>query len=699
MSPFLISSALGFTVYQLTAWALISDDRLFVRFAGFVISWTPEAATWLRRIFGVLLVGLVLSLAFWLHKPFIDLDNALGGTVVFGFFFGPLLAIWTNTLLAKPSGESLSTGQYIAGAGLVLLFLVGSVGSPTGALIQGYARKISKISVGGAELAFSERSSETSRLGGSLPLSGATPTFASTSGAIGLDYLSNLIWMIHRDGEYLRLFAKIELQREEAQPRVVDLDGRQTSQSETDKKKENIKGILSSLDDAQKFAENTIRPPAACLVGWYSVSGDAQSINRHIDSLGDVFKRLPTIELGHPVSELSERFIQQSFLIAVDAVASVPSALLGDKCDDLLEKFCPSAFVREREEYQNDLGSKEVRDNRKRNADEMALPNCLRALQSGQNNQSSSFASLRESIDPLLTGFVKSHGWEARPYYAIGYASILAQLGQNQAASALLDGWVRSRAKHPKPAWITAADWFEVRTRSILVNFLEDWLKKEGQAAPTALRNEHVANLNAVRTDLKARLSDVDFFRSISATQRSEVRLNDPGACRSNDPDIVSWRRLFETYITAELTYLVALTSHPNYAEQFSEQATGVARGLAGMDLSCIPLDLNPKKADLVHPKAKTLYAQILDAFGSNAYLYSEAHRTLESEQTRQRRVVEAIQVVEYARDLIADVARRERDRNGQPFLDRIAASDAVEVEEKLNATEKKLKKIKDNQE
>jgi len=63
-----------------------------------------------------------------------------------------------------------------------------------------------------------------------------------------------------------------------------------------------------------------------------------------------------------------------------------------------------------------------------------------------------------------------------------------------------------------------AAEWFDVRARSILVNFLEIWLKKEGSSAPTAVRNEHIANLDSLRTDLKGYLSEVDFFRAMSGT-------------------------------------------------------------------------------------------------------------------------------------------------------------------------------------
>ena len=629
MVSFLISSAIGFTIYQLAAWALLSEDRLFFRVGNSVINLAPEAATWLRRLLVVLLVGVGLTLVIWLHRPFAFPDDALGGAVILGFFYGPLLAIWINTLLAKPSKESPSIGQYVAGAGLALLFLVGSVGDQMGALILGYARQISKISFGGAELSFTQKSSEASTLGGPLSLSGNPPTYASSSGAIGLDYLGSLASMIERDIEYLKLFKKIELPEVQSKRSISGAVNK--SQEEIVERTQKIDGVLAVLGVAKSFAANTIEKPSACLVGWYSKTGDAESINRHIAGFANIFKRLPTIESGEPVDQLAEEFIKRSFLIAADAIASVPSYILADKCDDILEQFCPEAFTYTTQEKLDDLGHKSSRKQRERDKDSQKLTGCLRVLQSAirRNEQIPIFDKLQGDIQPYLSGFVASRGWEARPYYALGYASILSQLGQDLAASALLDSWIQTRIQRPTPVWDTAAEWFDVRARSILVNFLEIWLKKEGSSAPTAVRNEHIANLDSLRTDLKGYLSRVDFFRAMSGTiaspppGRSEERfkledkLRSPASCSSRDQDIVSWRRLFETYVTAELSYLNAIMSHPDYADQFSEQATAVATTLAGMDLSCIP---RGEDSDLVHPRLGQGRSTLRSSTPSNAF-------------------------------------------------------------------------------
>jgi len=95
--------------------------------------------------------------------------------------------------------------------------------------------------------------------------------------------------------------------------------------------------------------------------------------------------------------------------------------------------------------------------------------------------------------------------------------------------------------------------------------------------------------------------------------------------------------------------------------------------------------------------RARTFYTQILNAYGTNAYRYSDAHKGSESETVRKQRLSQAIHAVEFGQNLISDVARKERDRNGSPFLKRIQASDAVEAEENLKATDRKLKKMMKN--
>lgn len=710
MVSFLISTALSFVIYQLAAKAYISRDGYFITFGASSALVTPELARWLRRLFFVLLIGAALAFAIWLHRGLGVRNENLGLSTILGFFYGPLLAIWIDSLIAKPSEDSPSAGQYVAGAGLVLLFLVGSVGDQAGDLIQEYARRVNKISVAGAELSFAEKTADRRTLGGSLSLSGATPTYASSTGAIGLDYLDRLGNMIGRDVDYLDLFRASELQRDEATAKFAPWIEHDRLQAALQKKADDSRKILDVMKSAKAFAEKTIKPATTCLVGWYSITNDAASINRHMAGLADLFKRLPTLELGQRVNPLATEFVRQLFSIAQEAVNSVPRYVLADKCDDLLVQFCPEAFIEVSEQSLDDLGRKRPETKRRQQEDESMLITCLGTHEIAVRSDKSipTFERLEQDLKPYLTQFVENRGWQARPYFALAYASILSQLGQNLAASAVLDDWIHMRSQRPgrpSPVWETAADWFDLRARSILVNFLEVWLRKEGTLAPIAVRDEHIANLDLIRADLKSRLAQVDFFRESSVATgarptnswqdqiKLDAKTRNPESCYSKDLHIDQWSLMFETYVTAELTYLGAVLEHPDYRERFSEQAATIAASLAGMDLSCIRRDPESERK-LVHPRARTYYAQILDAFGNNAYQYSDTHRQSESASVRRERLTGAINAVEFGLNLIREVSRKERDRNGASFLERIKASDAVEIEEKLKATNRKLKRM-----
>jgi hypothetical protein len=697
MGLFLIASALGFTIYQIAAWAFVSDDWLLFKIGESEVSLTPRDAAWLRRIVGAVLIGFGLSVAVWLHWPFISIDDLVGGVVVLGFFFGPLLAIWINTLLAKPAEEALSVSQSVGGVGLVLLFLVGSFGHPIGDLIKKYANRINKIGIAGTELVFTQKPADMNPLGGSLPLSGAAPTYASSTGAIGLDYLYRLDSMIERDGQYLVLFRDIERRQDQAPRSFVDQAASDRLAQDSQKKSVAADLLLGRLREAKSFAELTIKKPADCMIGWYSVTGDTAPINRHLAGFAEIFRQLPTVESDQLIAELAGDFVKESFLVGEEAVASVPSAFLADKCDDLLQQFCPEAFSIHDKPHLDYIGHEQPIPQRERDNDHLAT--CLKQIKDAlaKGEQTPALKKPLDEIRPYVTGFVKDRGWDERPYFALGYASILSELGQRQAASALLDAWIQTRFVRPVQ-WELAADWFDVRMRTFLANFLEDWIIKEGSAAPTVLRDEHIANLELVKADLEGRLRAVDFFKDISlavekaSPEKMPGRLREPRACNSRDPDSDLWRRLFETYVTTELTYLNALMDHPRYAEALSGRAMMVAAELINTDLSCIPL----LEKDLTYPRARTYYAQILDAYGRNAFRYSAAHWDSEDNGARTPRLADAARAVQFGLDLIREIAQKERVRTGAPFLRRIEPSDAVETEEKLKLTAVKLRQMKD---
>ena len=93
-------------------------------------------------------------------------------------------------------------------------------------------------------------------------------------------------------------------------------------------------------------------------------------------------------------------------------VASVPSALIGNRCNKLLEQFCPT-----------DLTSQNRQPLRG------CLDNSLDAAAETSGSSLPRVENLRKSIAQGLQEFVDTDGIEGRPYFVVGYASILTQLG------------------------------------------------------------------------------------------------------------------------------------------------------------------------------------------------------------------------------------------------------------------------------
>jgi len=150
-----------------------------------------------------------------------------------------------------------------------------------------------------------------------------------------------------------------------------------------------------------------------------------------------------------------------------------------------------------------------------------------------------------------LRNWMESGGTRDRPYFAIARASIMAQLRQYEAAGAILSDWldqaqVREGSidqEHPDP---TSVSWLEMRARSMLAAFMEEWLRREGDRTATALRNEHLRNLDFLRAVMRTKLDGVTFFSQIiqNAQNRDGISLNKPSDCEYDGGHVRSWRRL-----------------------------------------------------------------------------------------------------------------------------------------------------------
>jgi hypothetical protein len=673
MTAFLLSGMLSFIVYQCLAWAHVPRGKPSLNIGQVKVEFSASAAIWARRSLRLVIAVLILGALFLLDQPLLAPGAVAKSQValLLGAFWGPLFAIWINAVIANAAGANLTRGQFIAGIGLALLFLIGSFGNETGSVLKQYARKINNLKFAGAEVSFSDKSKAGSPGAGAV----ASPGKPLVSGSAGLTYFAGLGDMIGRDENYLDLLRRLEL---------ADLTQEQSAATTDDTRRRQLNELITlnqtqwektrvTLETARNFANQTVTKPLNCLLGWYEVTGDAGSINGHLASYGHLFQRIQAIDTRQQVDDIADGLVRVSAQIGVDMASSVPAALIGDRCNPLIAQFCP-----------DDLASK----------NRQSLLGCLQksldATTSGAEPVPS-VENLRQATADGLQRFVDSDGIGGRPYFVSGYASILAQLGQYTAAGAVLDGWLQRRAHitSGESRWALAEDWFNIRARTMLAAYMEEWVRNFGAQPPTNVLDEHIKNLDVAREYFDLQLRRTSFFKKLADDLEKQEKFSyiKPERCKSKDPDIATWRLLFETYVTLELTRVQATLLHFDYEEKFAEETTKEATKLASMDLSCI--------SD--HVEAEVYAAQILEAFGRNAMMYTETLGQSDSDDANAARLAEAVSAARHGQALLKDakgITDASEEKKPDPdFLTRIETSEIEATQEKLNATISSLKK------
>jgi hypothetical protein len=675
MTAFILSSAIAFAFYELLAFTRWPPAETRFHFYRATLVLTPAAASTARKVIRIFLVTSILLFVLTVHNvawPF-DSFTRYEVNIVFGFVFGPLFAIWVNSIVIHSANKDLSRNQILAAIALVVLFFLGATGDETSKLLGRYARNLSSVKLAGAELAFtSKERSDRDRLS-STAISGTSGTYV-TGGSQGLQYLATLGRIIDRDHDYLTYaFA----------PGISYFD----------------------LKSTQDFATDSIVRPMACLLAWFGQTGDSRPVDRYLTAYAEMFRQLEALNTqmvtsaGPPnadelarVRELVTNFVRGGLAMALDIALSATHEGVLNGCARWFEVYCP-------EDSPKPPGGGPM----------LSAPRlaCLRASLAQFAGQQTPAATGRvglriSSLTDGLAQFIKPQsyydrrGLETLPYFAIARASLMAQLGQYEAAAAILDDWLRRRrdemarpemqaAFAERPALAIKDSWFALRVRSMLAAYVEEWLEDEETRAATIVETEHLKNLLAIRDGFRSRLLKADFFRDLDKAcgTKCEPVFRRPAECQSDEPTdrLVLWRQLYSSYITMEYTYIHRAIQHPDYQRKFAETVNDEARRLVNFDLSC--------GAD--QPKQEVVYGQSLLGFAENAVAYSQARAGIDGAETQTRRLDEAERAVKLGLEIVEQPATEDQERGDKRYLERIAPSFVVQVQENLR---KQLKEI-----
>jgi hypothetical protein len=684
MTAFILSSAIAFALYQLLAFTRWPPAATRFHFYRATLVLTRASASFARHIIRASIVVAVLLFVLTIHNVAAPIDALVNYEVniVFGFVFGPLFAIWVNGIVLHSPDKDLTRGQILAAIGLVLLFLLGAVGNETSRLIRQYARSLSSVKVAGAELSFTakergDRLTSTTIAGSSDHQAGKY----SSGGSSALQNLAILDGIIERDSDYV---TKVFAPKDKAVP-------------------------VADLDRARKFAQASIAPALSCLSAWFQQSGDSRPVDKYLTGYADLFRQLEALnaQINAPaiqppdsderktletqrLNEVSSDFVRNGLTMALDIALSTTQKDVPDACAQWFKVYCPS-------------GGKP--------GSNASLPKCLRdgLKQFTQPSDAPKTGAVAERIASLANGLaefitpqqsVDSRGLEMLPYFAIGRASLMAQLGQHEAAAEILDDWLKGRrdenARPEKqdefkknPLLQIKDDWFALRVRSMLVTYVEGWLGDGETGAAAVVQTEHLQNLQATRDGFKSRLLQADFFQELDKSCRTKCEpvFRRPAGCNSNEPDerLKLWGKLYSSYITMEYTYIHRALGHPDYRTKFAETVNDEARRLVNYDLSC----------GTDQPKPDVVYSQSLLAFVENAVGYSKVRAGKDSEDTQKKRLDEAERAAILGLEIVRPAATDDQERTGKRFLDRIAPSFAVQVQENLRTQLKKIEQAK----
>jgi hypothetical protein len=679
MTAFILSGALAFALYELLAFAHWPQYGRNLSYRGVEIDFRPSAHRFALHLVRAAIVIAILICILLIHQlvsPF-DAISKHKSNIIFGFLFGALLAIWVNSVVLHSPWKDLTRGQIVAACGLALLFLIGSIGNEAAAVIGQYARHLSSLKFGGTELSFATASRTDREHPGSLPIAGTNQTTA-LGGAHGLQYLTELAYVIRRDEDYLTtLFA--------------------TDDPE----------LTKELDQVYTFAKDHIVPPMSCLYGWFQQTADTHAVNGHLAAFVSSFRHVATLssesqngkELAGRLTTLSAELERNNLRMAVDILASTPQATdssptlqahVPHECNDWLKPYCNTTAG-----DQPQVGCVQSALNR------IDMPR-------DRLNTEKSFSAANmdypdKEINGLIQGlqaFIAENGVQNRPYFSIAVASMMAQLGEYEGAASVLNDWLDQQRRRNATDEMQKEfekntnlkikqDWFALRARSILAAYVEEWLEKKGSSVPTIVQDKHLENLKAIGDAFKSRLLRADFFKTLddACGRQCKPVFVQPGECGSDEPSkkLELWRKLYTSYVSVQATYVERALKHPDYETKFTDTANDDAQRLVSLDMSC----------GVERPSGEAVYAQSLLVFAKNALAYSQARAAQEDDATRAERYRLAERALHFGFLLIDSIADEAQERKGRRYLDQIQPTFATSLREQIKAELKQIEQAK----
>jgi hypothetical protein len=594
--------------------------------------------------------------------------------------FGVLFGILLNNVTLSAYYQPFTARNKILFVLLILILLLGIGGEQ---LLESAARRVSKLSVGGAEIAFYDPAqARRGRPEGDLSLAaGGHGNPMAGAPALSLAILANLPDFIQRDKIYI--------------------------QAAYQQRKDAPKGpLFTRLDDAKSLAKSLVSPFGSCMLEIYTQTGDISFVRSTLAGLLRPLRDLG--DLAAPTQSAPARFADDGalalmklwrdlFIFAFDrrgVFASLAPQESASKCHTMAYAFCsPDTWNAKRQA---------IRDSNIPAINDRVFRTCYDDAIRSQNEKSpQSEEKLRGEIRDALFEFAGRDDYYLRPYTAIIIATIFAQLGQHEAALAQLETWLKRQTGDA-----IETKWLKVRALIIAIYAAEYWIRKDGANASVVLRDFSLKQLELALTltdelfSLKEELrgsrlamSVEDLTKASFSRPPTETEVCAYKTAPGVRSDFLGNRKiLYWWYVTnLALTARHRLT-HPEYAKLHAHLANKEITALLITDLGCA----NTSEAEKVAFRAWVL----------RMYATMQLQDVVSQKDVRTRASLEAmlengLRASELGLLMVRHKAESElqkkRAGGNEPLLQRLASTSEIAAYEELSRVRHQLLEARKN--
>jgi hypothetical protein len=533
------------------------------------------------------------------------------GSLVFGCFFGIFLGYWLRSIYFRDPTQPTRFSDIVTACIFLAMAFLGIVGP---SVLVGAFSRLTALKIGGTELTFAEGrpkgeagSNDTSLAALVPPSSGGAAEAAPPDTSGGLRFLADLPLLISRDAAFYYLRMK-KLGTED----------------------EKLKQPLAALDEARIFASKSVAPIARCVQRYVSHNGDDDEAS---DWIADVARWLRAIQeiQGKRDTLGSDDLPRESW----QAMWSVTGQLGqkrqrpsngADVCAAVYDDIKHPNILDKRPKKQTDLSEEE----RKQREEE-------------QNKNFEEFVAHLNTPDTRM-----------RPYLAIAAASGLAYSHDYTASLTLLDRWLRAKAERADRIDQELSEVFEIRVRTIMAGFLEEWIRYTPTAKTQTVLRYHRNNLEVAIELVHSAIAKAGFDVGFLEAQVSPAESASPGRCAAtsnalslpqrdmfNDLTVQKMQlSLWYSYITLQRTWIDTVLDSSDYYQRYQFKTNEFAKELRTFSYSCLlPLWNNDqRKVDLQRAASFDSHARV-----ELANVLSPAMRTTTTREKRAERLTNAL--------------------------------------------------------